>query len=343
MKNPKISENMKKRMANPEEREKMSRLMKERMKDPEVRKKASERQAKQMAENPERRKKCAEQMREMTKKNWEDPAFREMQQQLKSENMKKRWKDPVWRAKMEACQKTKWANKEHKEKRVVAIKNKTTTAEFKEKMRIINSTRAKNPVYRAMVSKQTSERNKDPKYRENQSKKMLAVWSNKEYHENMTAKLTESVRKHYSDRRWYGNVSYPDGPVYCEKWRDVNPRVHAFFDRKCVVCGTPETTKSHIGHHVFYEKGACCMQSEDGIYYTNLNAKDHPTKDYEIGENPNYFVILCPSCHGKTNGGFENRKKWADFFREMIDTYYGGKCYLTKEEYAALTSKPKSI
>lgn len=33
------------------------------------------------------------------------------------------------------------------------------------------------------------------------------------------------------------------------------------------------------------------------------------------------------------NGNFENRKKYADEFKEMIDTYYEGKCYYTKEEW----------
>ena len=136
---------------------------------------------------------------------------------------------------------------------------------------------------------------------------------------------------------WCGNVRY-NGVQYCELWRDVNPRVHAFFGNNCVECGTPTNGKSHAGHHIFYVKRACCWHSEDGIYYTNLNAPDHPTKDYCIGENPNYFVILCNKCHSKTNGNYENRKKWADHFKQLIDTKYGGKCYLTKNEYAAYMS-----
>ena len=135
---------------------------------------------------------------------------------------------------------------------------------------------------------------------------------------------------------WYGNIrSTP--PQYCEKWKDVNPRVHAFFNYKCCVCGKPENGRSHIGHHVFYVKNACCWVSDDGIYHTNLNAKNHSAHDYVIGENPNYFVILCASCHGKTNGDFENRKKWAEYFRDMIDTQHDGKCFFTKEEMKIYT------
>lgn len=123
---------------------------------------------------------------------------------------------------------------------------------------------------------------------------------------------------------------------YCILWKEVNPRVHAFFNYKCVECGTPETGRSHIGHHVFYVKKACCWYNNDGIYYTNLNAKDHKETDYYIGENPNYFVILCPKCHGKTGRGFINRQYWANHFKKIIDEQYGGKCYYTKDEMGVL-------
>lgn len=139
---------------------------------------------------------------------------------------------------------------------------------------------------------------------------------------------------------WYGGVIYvKNKPEYCDLWPDVNERVHAFFDYKCVGCGTPETNRSHAGHHVFYVKDACCWVNEDGIYYTNLNAPDHIKHDYCIGENPNYFVILCPECHGKTNGNFENRKIWADYYKNLIDTKYGGKSYYTKEEWEIIKRK----
>lgn len=138
---------------------------------------------------------------------------------------------------------------------------------------------------------------------------------------------------------WFGNVRYQAPPRYCEIWKDVNPRVHAFFNYKCVECGVPETARSHIGHHVFYVKQACCWFNDEGMYYTNLNAPDHKDNDYFIGENPNYFVILCSKCHGKTNGNFINRKRWADHFKEMIDTKYGSKCYFTDDEFKELKEK----
>ena len=162
-----------------------------------------------------------------------------------------------------------------------------------------------------------------PQHRENISKGLM----NREVSEETILKLIES---HLIGGLWIGNVKYKD-PQYCVLWKEVNPRVHKFFDYKCVECGAPENGRSHIGHHVFYVKKACCWYNEEGIYYTNLNAKDHKTHDYCIGENPNYFVILCPKCHGMTGGNFENRKMWADHFKKLIDTRYNGKCYTEKE------------
>jgi hypothetical protein len=145
--------------------------------------------------------------------------------------------------------------------------------------------------------------------------------------------LLKNIESHLEGGVWFGNVRYNTTPIYCELWVDVNPRVHIFFHNTCCLCGKHlDEVKYLIGHHCFYVKEACCWYDESGIYYTNLNAKNHPTKDYCIGENPNYFVILCPHCHGRTNGNFANRKYWADYFRNLIDTKYGGKCYLTKEE-----------
>ena len=101
----------------------------------------------------------------------------------------------------------------------------------------------------------------------------------------------------------------------------------------CAVCENPIVNGKYkfIHHHVFYEKQACCWNN-DGIYTTNLNIKTMPKDSYIIGEDPNYFAITCIKCHGATNGGFENREKWANFFKNKIDIKYDGKSYYTKEE-----------
>lgn len=152
------------------------------------------------------------------------------------------------------------------------------------------------------------------------------------FSEDTKTKISEAKCLHQNDI-WYGGVKNDrTAGIYCKLWKEVNPRVHAYFDYKCVICGKKEDAVSHIGHHVFYNKLACCEYNEDGMYYTNLNARNHIQKDYCIGENPNYFVILCKSCHAKTNGNYDNRKKWADYFKNFIDVEHGGICYLPKEE-----------
>jgi len=45
----------------------------------------------------------------------------------------------------------------------------------------------------------------------------------------------------------------------------------------------------------------------------------------EKWRNPEYRK----SCHAKTN---HNREHWEQYFADMINSDYGGKCYLTKEE-----------
>lgn len=142
---------------------------------------------------------------------------------------------------------------------------------------------------------------------------------------------------------WYGNLSLRranNGEYdrrlqhYCEIFKEVDPRVRAFQHDTCLLC---EKTEIELGykphdHHVFYEKKTCCWIDDSGEYWTNLNAKDHPEKDYYIGENPNYFALLCNECHGGTNGGFENRKLWDTKLKNIIDTKFNGKSYYTEEE-----------
>lgn len=107
---------------------------------------------------------------------------------------------------------------------------------------------------------------------------------------------------------WYGNIKYFDGPQYCDLWNDnLKNRVRCWYGYQCVDCGTlwlPGMKKFHV-HHVWYNKKACC------------------------NDTPRSLVLLCDSCHPKTN---TNRDYWSNYFQEMIDSYYSGKCWLTKDE-----------
>lgn len=212
--------------------------------------------------------------------------------------------------------------REFESKRLIKIKESLNTDEWREKNLLAMRKMAKDPIVR-----------------ENHKKAMQQMVETYEWQlQNKERVLILSTGQGI----WYGNPiinSEPKRQIYCELWEDVKPRIFAFnIDMHngvltCEVCENPIANGKHkfIHHHVFYEKQVCCWNN-DGIYTTNLNIKTMPKDSYIIGEDPNYFAITCIKCHGTTNGGFENRKKWANFFKNKIDTKYNGKSYYTKEE-----------
>jgi hypothetical protein len=120
-------------------------------------------------------------------------------------------------------------------------------------------------------------------------------------------------KKRYVDQQWYGSVKYYDGPQYCEKWTEnLRERVRAFFDYVCIECGTPQNGKKLSVHHVWYNKKLCC------------------------DDTPRSLVPLCGPCHNKTN---TNRDYWSNYFQEIIDTYYNGKCWMSREEFSEFKKK----
>ena len=72
---------------------------------------------------------------------------------------------------------------------------------------------------------------------------------------------------------------------------------------KCFLCGKleEENKEAHCVHHVNYDKNCMCGSSCD-------------------------FVILCRSCHSKTNGKYKNRKYWEDV---IINHLYPNKYFMT--------------
>jgi hypothetical protein len=134
---------------------------------------------------------------------------------------------------------------------------------------------------------------------------------------NTGRKMSYESRRKNSDaqrgdksHRWLGGISFEP---YCVNFsREFKNRVRSFFDYTCVECGTPQNgTLLHV-HHVTYNKKVCC---DDSIPL---------------------FVPLCTSCHAKTHW---KREYWEQHFTELINTYYGGRCYLTKEETNNLLSE----
>lgn len=120
-------------------------------------------------------------------------------------------------------------------------------------------------------------------------------------------KILSESHKGEKSPTWKGGVSFEP---YCPKFNaELKERVRVFFGNICVECGNPQNGKKHQVHHVNFNKMTCC----DGT--------------------PPLFVTLCRSCHSKT---IYNRPYWEQHFTDMINQYYGGKCYLTKEEMECL-------
>jgi len=105
---------------------------------------------------------------------------------------------------------------------------------------------------------------------------------------------------------WKGGISFEP---YCQKFNDeFKERVRAFFGYQCVECLTPQNGRKLHVHHINYDKMVCCNDVQP------------------------LFVALCNSHNVKTN---HNRPYWEQHFTEIINTYYEGKCYFTKDEMKA--------
>jgi hypothetical protein len=128
--------------------------------------------------------------------------------------------------------------------------------------------------------------------------------------ENFRLKCVEDRVKGF----WYGNIRYYEKPQYCDLWNEnLKVRVRIWYDFRCVECGSmwfPGMDKFHV-HHVWYNKRLCCE------------------------DTPRSLVLLCESCHMKTH---YNHEYWSNHFQDMIDLYYDGRCWLTKNEYNEYTN-----
>lgn len=122
---------------------------------------------------------------------------------------------------------------------------------------------------------------------------------------------------------------------YCEKWNpEFRRRIRAYWGNTiCGACGAIQVKPLLSCHHVYYNKKACCVVSEDGKYFSNLDLLNH-TFDFEIVGDPNKFIPLCKHCHDESTIK-KNRSACARKFERIINENHGGKSYFTQEEYAA--------
>ena len=247
-------------------------------------------------------------------------------QQMMIDRNKKMSQDPIW-------------IKNHKS----AMEKNPLNPEWKIHIKESGERRSKDKIWLKNVTEGARKRSLDPKFKENHKKSIDERSKNPEWIKHNR----EAMQKKTQDPKWrennlisltgqgfwYGHPILYKENKYCELFKEVDPRVRAFQGDRCLLCEKTEEKNSEKlhDHHVFYEKNACCLVDETGNYWSSLNIKGRK-KDYYIGENPNYFALLCHSCHSKTNGNFEKRKYYANLLRNIIDTKFGGKSYYTEEE-----------
>jgi hypothetical protein len=116
---------------------------------------------------------------------------------------------------------------------------------------------------------------------------------------------------------WYGAVTYEENP-YCDLWTpELRRRNRFYMGNVCLLCGSPPNGHDLHVHHVYWNKKTCCDNSK------------------------RYLVPLCRSCHFMMRGNHSfTRKDWIDYLSRIIEDYYEGKCFYTKEEFAIIGSAP---
>lgn len=138
--------------------------------------------------------------------------------------------------------------------------------------------------------------------KEKQRQKMLGRKHTLEHN----TKIRTNTPRGPESPHWQGGISFGK---YCPKFNDeFKERVRAFFDYKCLECGSAQNGEKLAVHHILYNKRACC------------------------DETIPMFAPLCRNCHAKTNF---NREQWEQKYADIIQNYYLGKSFFTKEEYTA--------
>jgi hypothetical protein len=221
-----------------------------------------------------------------------------------SDRAKKRWEDPEERRKQSESASKSWENEDIRKARSVGI----TQAWENDPVLRENQIKLLNKMWEDLLEREkqsaiAAKRWGDPKEIEKQSLKAIKRWENPLNRELQAIMILE---RRYGGI-WYGNITYYDGPQYCEKFNgEFKERVRAFRGYICFECGEIQNNKKLSIHHVHYDKKMCCNGS------------------------PQDVVPLCTSCHTKTN---HNREYWEDHFTEMIyENDPTGKCFFTKEE-----------
>lgn len=194
------------------------------------------------------------------------------------------------------------------EKRIAPIRGRITPEEVKQKISQTMKGR-KLPWYdKVRAAKKAHPIKGDDhhsfgKHVSDETKEKLRLANLGKTHSAETIKKMSECRIGDKHPNWLGGKSFEP---YCPKFnKEFKERVRAYFDYTCPECLTRQNgTALHV-HHVNFNKMSCC---DDTLPL---------------------FIPLCTPCHTKTNF---NREYWEQYFTEMIDGYYQGKCYFSKEE-----------
>jgi hypothetical protein len=202
----------------------------------------------------------------------------------------------------------------HKQKLRVALSGKPKSKETLIKLSISHMGKSFTREHREHISKALVGKTRSPLTDEHRKNLSVALLGKKCTLESII-KSRKTRQQKYMDSIWMGSVRYYDTIQYCDKWNeDLRNRVRAWFGYKCVACGVPQTTVKLSVHHVWYNKNLCC------------------------DDTPRSLVALCQSCHSKTiSSNPTTRQNISSQYQEIINSYYGGRCWLTKDELNAIT------
>lgn len=274
------------------------------------------------------------------KKMRKDPEWKKLQQNgIDKRRENSNWSENHRNAIIKMCDTEEWKINHSK-----GIDKRSKNETWLKNVTEANKKHSGEPIWKEHQKSGAINKCKDPLWIKNNKIAMEKRSSDQKWRDSMNIINNDPSRKEKflitvtGEGFWYGhptlkNANNGKSRIYCEKFEEVDPRVRAFQGTTCLLC---EKTEEENGkrlhdHHAFYEKKTCCWLDDNNEYWTNLNVKGHE-RDYYIGTNPNYFALLCNECHGKTNGGYKNRKFWANTFKDIIDTKFNGKSYYTEEE-----------
>jgi hypothetical protein len=208
------------------------------------------------------------------------------------------------KAKMSAVRKGKAHSKEHSENIGKALKGRVITPEWREKIR------------QAKLGKKTPA-NIRKKMSDSKVGDKNSFYGKKHKPETCEHLSKDRIARGLSAGK--NNSMYKDGSSflpYCEKFNpEFRRRVRAFFNNTCQRCGHihQDGEKNLTVHHVNRRKDACCNESVERLFVTVCTP--------EAGAN---------QCHAFVS---HNDEYWETCFAQLIKNKFGGKCYLSKEEY----------